>query len=598
MDNIDNLNFNFDQKELLQKLVPTLNAVQSGWLSGFLAAYGSTVSGGSAGAALATNIPLLIIYGSESGNSEGLAVKAGKLAKQKGFKSTVKDMFEITPEDLVGAPNLMVILSTWGEGDPPERATEFYNNLLATKAVNYADKVSYGVLALGDSSYVEFCGAAKKVDAKLEELGASRIIDRVDCDVDFEAPANDWIDNCINKFLEINNVKIDESTAPAAPTNSVIDITKFFGSKEYSPSEPFTAKISSKVLLNEVHSEKEVYHIEIDLEGSGINYKPGDSLGIVPENDENLVNAIIEKLGAKADDKVEGETIYDLLKKQYDITALTKPVIEAYAKLVDSKKLKEIAADKEKLVDYIYGRDLLDFITEHPAKDLSPEKLLPVLRKLPPRLYSISSAQSEVGDEVHLTIATVRYNSYGRDKKGVTSGLLADDLKEGDDIQIYLKPNKNFKLPENTDAPVIMVGPGTGIAPFRSFLQERSATGAKGKNWLFFGEQRFLYDFYYQTEFQDFKKSGVLTNFDAAFSRDKPQKVYVQHKMWEKRQELFEWLEQGAYFYVCGDEKRMAKDVDVMLHKIVNEVSEKGEDYANEYIQNLKKSERYLRDVY
>ena len=590
MDDFDKLNFTDKQKELVAELLSNLSGNQANWLSKFLVEFAKHAPAEAENSSAVHNAPLLIVYGSESGNSENLAQKAFKQAKIKGFKPVVKDMFEIKPQDLVTAENIFIVISTWGEGDPPERATEFFKEILSDSAPEFSAKNKYAILALGDSSYVEFCGAGKKLDTKLEVQGAKKILDRKDCDVDFEKPALAYIEEALNKFLEVNGVKEVENKK-SAPAASEFDYSMYFGSKEYTPNEPFIAELKSKVLLNEAGSEKEVYHIEIDLSGSGIKYEAGDALGVVPENGEQLVDKILEAV------KISDEAIKNQLKTEYDITALTKPVVENYLKLAENKKLSEIL-NSEKFNDYIYGRDILDLITEHPIKGITGAQLTSVLRKLPPRLYSIASAKEIVGDEVHLTIGAVRFNAQSRDKKGVASTFFADSLKNGAKVKIYNKPNKNFRLPKNNDAPVIMVGPGTGIAPFRSFMQYRDAVGSKGKNWLFFGEQHFLLDFYYQVEWQDYKERGLLTNFDAAFSRDKPQKIYVQNRMYQHKKELYNWLEQGAYFYVCGDEKRMAKDVDAMLHKIIAEVSGKGDDAAKEYVAKMKKEQRYLRDVY
>lgn len=590
MDDFDKLNFTDKQRELVAELLESLTSGQSNWLSKFLTEFAKHAPAEAEGASSAHNTPLLIVYGSESGNSENLAQKAFKAAKAKGFKPVVKDMFETKPQDLVTAENLLVVISTWGEGDPPERAVEFFKEITAESAPKLSDKNKFAILALGDSSYVKFCGCGKDLDSRFEKLGAKRILDRQDCDVDFEKPALAYIETSLNRFLEVNGVKVEVKEA-AKPKASTFDYSKYFGKKEYTPNEPFIAELKNKILLNEEGSEKEVYHIEIDLTGSGIKYEAGDALGVVPENDDKLVDKILEVT------KITDANIRSSLKNEYDITALTKPVVENYLKLAENKKLSDILAS-DQFNDYIYGRDVLDLLQEFQVKNITGAQLTSILRKMPPRLYSIASAREAVGDEVHLTIGAVRYNAQGRDKKGVASTFFADTLKNGSKVKIYNKPNKNFRLPTNNDLPVIMVGPGTGIAPFRSFMQYRDAVGAKGKNWLFFGEQRFLLDFYYQVEWQEFKEKGVLTKFDAAFSRDKPKKVYVQHKMYDERKELYKWLEQGAYFYVCGDEKRMAKDVDAMLHKIIAEVSGKGEEAAKEYVAKMKKDQRYLRDVY
>ena len=459
-------------------------------------------------------------------------------------------------------------------------------------------ETNFAVCALGDSSYVDFCEVGIKLDEKLENLGAKRVANRVDCDVDFETIAANFTSDALKSLQIANGVSEEDIAKLAEASANSVDLSSLIGSAEYTPSDPFEAELIEKVLLNENGSEKETYHYSLSLEGSGITYEAGDAIGVIPLNDEKMVEEILSVTGLKGDEVIDGQTLKTYLSENYDINALTKPVISSYGELTGQAELEDLANNSEKLQEYIWGREVIDLLKEYPAEGLTADKFLSILRKIPPRLYSIASAQDYVGEEVHMTIATVRYDSFGRQRKGVASGFLADDVETGLKVKTYIKPNKNFKLPKDGNVPIIMVGPGTGIAPFRSFIQQRDADGAKGKNWLFFGEQRFLNDFLYQIEWQDFYKKGLLTKFDAAFSRDTPEKVYVQHRMWQNREELFGWLEDGAYFYVCGDESRMAKDVDAMLHKIISNVSGKGDDFAAEYVTTLKKQERYLRDVY
>ncbi len=590
MSSKDKISFEPKQQKLLQDLVNSLNKDQAVFLSKFLDEHKDSFVKEEVSA---TAVPIFILYGSESGNAENLAAKAGKLAKARGFKPVVKDMLATKPEDLVSVKNLMVVVSTWGEGDPPERAVEFFKQIKADSAPKQS--ANFAVLALGDTSYVNFCQAGKDIDTRFDKLGGKRIFDRTDCDVDFEKPAMEWIDKALNKFLEVNGIDPAsvKTTAPKA-----FDLDKLLGFESpYTQSNPYEAVIKDKVLLNDEGSEKETFHIEIDLTGSGVRYSAGDALGLYPQNDSRMVEDVLKATGLTGDESVSGKKLKELLTSEYDINALSKPVLENYAKLTGSSKVKDLA-EKKDIAEYTYGREVIDLLTEFPHKGIKAEQLTSFLRKLPHRLYSISSAQDYVGEEVHLTVATVRYESHGRKRKGVASGYLADDAKNGDKVKIFIKQNKNFRLPENNNTPVIMVGPGTGIAPFRAFMQQRDVEGAKGKNWLFFGEQRYIQDFLYQLEWQEFKEKGLLTNFDAAFSRDTPNKVYVQNKMLERQKELYDWLEQGAYFYVCGDEKRMAKDVDAALHKVIADVSGKGDDFAKTYVTKMKTEQRYLRDVY
>ncbi len=589
----EKIQFSAKQQKLIKELFSGINNEQADFIGKFLVEGAASKSFMEVQAVSASAPQLFILYGSESGNAENLAAKAKKFAAAKGFKATMQDMLATKPADLVAVKNLLVVVSTWGEGDPPERAVEFFKQMKASGDLKLPSENNFAVLALGDTSYVNFCKAGKDVDAFLEKAGASRILDRIDCDVDFEKVALEWLENFFPKLMVLNGIDPAAVKAPAAKT---LDIDAVFGFESpYTQSNPYEAVVKEKVLLNEVGSEKETYHIEIDLSGSGIRYNAGDALGLYPVNDAKMVADILKATGLTGAETHDGKSLKDLLTYEYDINAITKPVIDNYLKLTNNAKLKEAAADIEK---YTYGREVIDMLKDYPHKGITAVELLSILRKLPHRLYSISSSNEYSGEEVHLTVATVRYDSYGRVRKGVASGFLADDVAAKSKVRVFVKPNKNFRLPENGNAPVIMVGPGTGIAPFRAFLQQRDIEGAKGKNWLIFGEQRYLLDFFYQVEWQEFKEKGLLTNFDAAFSRDQPEKIYVQNKMWDRRKELYDWLQQDGYFYVCGDEKRMAKDVDNMLHKVIADVSGKGDDFAKDYVHKMKLENRYLRDVY
>lgn len=558
-----------EQKKLLDELLPKISkAEEAGWLAQFLMNEANNMAQAAAGGG-GPKVPLTILFGTESGNAEGLAGDCEKKAKKLGFAPKVVDLADIEPADLENYENVVLFISTWGEGDPPERV-EGFDKAFKTASVDLG-KMKFGICALGDTSYVDFCEMGKIYDARFAELGAEKVFDRIDLDVDYEDGAAEWIDSTLSKYVEITGAK--PSAAAASFSFAAVE------AKTYSPKEPFMAELSEKVILNGTGSKKETWHFEISLEGSGMKYEVGDALGVVPENDNDLVQALMEKLG------FSGGDVVTKLRTEYDITDLTKPVMEKYAELTGNAKLKEILEGDWQ--DYIWGRDILDLVTEFPH-DVSADDLFGILRKLPPRLYSIASSQKEVGEQVDLTVAAVRYDSLDRSRKGVASCYLADAVEKGKKLGIYLKPNKNFRLPEDSSKPVIMVGPGTGVAPFRAFLQERDASGASGKNWLFFGDQHYNYDFLYQLEVQDYIKSGTLTNLDVAFSRDTPNKVYVQHKMLEKKAEILEWLNQGAYFYVCGDEKFMAKDVDAALKEIAGE----------EFVEQMKKEKRYLRDVY
>ena len=582
-----------DQITALNRVMAETSAEQRIWLSGFLAGYqaamGPAVAPAIPAAAPSLKVPLTILFATESGNSETLALQAKKEAGKLGFAATMLDFAEADLPALAKAKNLVVIASTWGEGDPPERAADFYEALMADPAPRL-DGVRFGVLALGDAAYVNFCEVGKKIDARLEALGAERVAPRVDCDVDFERPAATWIKGALE---EIRKQAPEEQHSGGA----VIHVDFAHGEglsadiSTYDKANPFEAEITEWVNLNGSRSAKETIHVEVSLEGSGILYEPGDALGILPLNDEHLAEEILAAVGLQGDD-----TLRHALIERHDVTTLTRPLVSAYAALTGDSGLKGLL-ESDALTRFAEGRQVVDLFEAFPHR-LTGEQLAGLLRPLPPRLYSIASSQKATPDEAHVLISAVRYNSHGRDRKGVASTFVADRRKRGDRLKVYVKPNKHFRLPADPDTPVIMVGPGTGIAPFRAFLQEREAVGAKGRNWLFFGDRTYTHDFLYQLEWQDMVKSGTLSRIDVAFSRDQPEKVYVQDRMWERRADLYAWLQDGAHFYVCGDEKAMAKDVQAMLLRIVAEQGDKRPEAAEAYLSDLRRQGRYQRDVY
>jgi sulfite reductase (NADPH) flavoprotein alpha-component len=576
--------FESEQIELLNHVMRQTSAEQRSWLSGFLSGYQAATSPAALEAAASpAKRPLTILFATESGNAEGLAADAKKVAAKQGFAAKILDMADAAPADLGKAENLLVIASTWGEGDPPERAASFYAALMAEDAPRL-EGLRFSVLALGDSSYVNFCETGRRIDARLAELGAARIADRIDCDLAYEEPAASWTGGAL--------ARLDELTADQKGTGgSVIHVDFNAPASSWSKANPFEAEITELVNLNSSRSDKETIHLELSLEGSGLTYEPGDSLGILPENDAELVELILRAAGLEGD-----ASIRKALASGYDVTALTRPVVEAYARLTGDAALLDLAASAD-LASYLEGRQIIDLLEDYPH-ELSGEQLASILRKLPPRLYSIASSQKASPDEAHLLLCAVRYRTHGRVRKGVASTFVADRMKPGDRLKVYVKPNKYFRLPTDPSRPVIMIGPGTGVAPFRAFLQERQATSAGGQNWLFFGDRRYTHDFLYQLDWQELHKEGVLSRIDLAFSRDQPEKVYVQHRMWERRHDLFAWLEDGAHLYVCGDEKHMAKDVDATLHAIIADAGGRSREEAAAYVASLKRESRYQCDVY
>ncbi|ADE53648.1 assimilatory sulfite reductase (NADPH) flavoprotein subunit [Coraliomargarita akajimensis] len=583
-----------EQQQGLNQVLPTLQPDQILWLEGFISGLRAGTSGSAAPVAAApvAKPELTVLFGSESGNAESLADQTAKAVAKKGFKTKVISMGDISPAKLKGVKNLLVLVSTWGEGDPPESCVDFYKDFMGDAAPRL-EGTNFAVLGLGDTSYEHFCKMGKDFDARLEALGAKRIADRADCDVDYDDSYAAW-SNAVFAELE----KQTQAAVAPAPVAAAVATPAV----KYSRKNPFPAELKERVQLNGRGSAKETVHLEFDLAGSGMSYEAGDALAVLPQNSADLVQSILDKTGFSADETISLKDaeykLYDALRSQLDITALSKPVLTRYNELAQSAELSAILESKEKLNEYVYGRDLLDVISDFPAKDLSAQSLCAALRKLPPRLYSIASSPKAHEDEVHLTIGVVRYESQGREREGVCSTFSAERLSVGDTAQVFVTPNKSFKLPADPSTPVIMVGPGTGIAPFRAFIEERNAIEAAGKSWLFFGDQHYLTDFLYQTELQDYLKEGSLTKLDLAFSRDQAHKVYVQDRMLENSSELYQWLQDGAHFYVCGDASRMANDVDKALHSIIVKEGGLSEEEAAAYVKNLKSEKRYLRDVY
>lgn len=597
--------FSQQQADLLNQLLPTLTDQQKIWLTGYLSAQAAltgsentaqTASPSAAAPAQPVSKDVTVLYGSQTGNSEGLAKKTAQHLEEKGFQVTLSSMSEFKPNSLKKIDNLLIIVSTHGEGDPPDNALSFHEYVHGRRAPKL-DHLNFSVLSLGDSSYEFFCQTGKEFDERLKELGGTRLFDRVDCDLDYDEPFSEWLQGVASS--------LSEGTAPANPQESAGAVNQATAS-EYSRTNPFYAEVLENINLNGRGSNKETRHLELSLEGSGLVYEPGDSLGIYPTNDPALVDELLTTCGWNAEEAVtvhkNGDTLplKEALTSHFEITVLTKPLLQKIASFTKSEDLHALLEEgnEEKLKAYIAGRDLVDAARDFGPFEGTAADFTAILRKIPARLYSIASSLKANEEEVHLTIGAVRYDAHGRERQGVCSILCAERLEPGDTLPVYIQHNQNFKLPENSDAPIIMVGPGTGIAPFRSFMQEREEIGANGKSWLFFGDQHFVTDFLYQTEWQKWLKDGVLTKMDVAFSRDSEEKVYVQHQMKKQSKELFEWLEQGAYVYVCGDEKHMAHDVHATLLSIIQEEGAMSKEKAESYLANLQQQKRYQRDVY
>ncbi len=603
-----------EQQELAQKVITNFQENELLWFSGYLAGY---VSGSrkepqnhvngtkpEVQETLAAKVhlngnghlngeekkQLTILYGTHTGNSRKVAGLLQQKASEKGIKTVLADMNDYNPKNLKNESHLAVIVSTHGDGEPPLAAEEFHNFIHSNRAPKL-ENLSYSVLALGDKSYAQFCKTGQDIDQKLSSLGGKRLTDRHDCDVEFLPVAETWVDALLRNFNGVAAPEVKPlngaEVKPAAVT--------------YSKANPFEAEILEKIKLNGKGSAKETYHFEISLQGSGLTYKPGDALGVVPVNSDPLVDSLLSLTGFSGDETVninsENISLRNSLKEHFEIGILSRDTIEKHNQYVKSEDLTAMLADVTQLTRFTYGADVYDLLKAYPYP-YSPQEFIGILRKLQPRLYSISSAFEAYPEEVHVTATALRYTYCDRSKDGTCSGFLADSSKVGDKIKVFIEANESFRLPEDAAAPVIMIGPGTGVAPFRAFAQHRAETGSQGKNWLFFGDQHFTTDFLYQSEWLDYKKKGLLSKLSVAFSRDQRKKYYVQHKLKEQSAEVVKWIDEGAFIYVCGEMKHMAKDVLNTFVEIVAEQKQLSPEQAREFVQHLRKSRRYREDVY
>ncbi len=571
---------------------------QRAWLNGYLAglmARGQVDPVAQAAKAAPVNAlkPLTILFGSQTGSAEGLAKRAAKEAGKRGFAAMVLDMAQTDLARLAGEQNVLVITSTYGDGEPPDNAKALHTALKEAATSTQLAAVRFSVCALGDTNYVQFCQCGKEFDGWLEKLGATRVAPRVDCDLDFEAKFVAWMDATLTALASSDKGQVPSAKAAEIADQKSETVTE----SGYSRSHPFPASVLTVRNLNGAGSAKEVNHVEFSLEGSGLVYEAGDALGVVPQNCPTHVADVLAALGCDGEEAVPtpaGELplrralteCFDLGKPTAEMLALLGSVVAGAADPAPGATSPAVAVHH--VIDALHAA----------ATKPSPADFVARLKKLQPRLYSISSSPKAHAGQVHLTVGTVRYDKDGRARKGVCSTFLAERALAAGKVGVFVHSNKAFRPPANGDVPMIMVGPGTGIAPFRAFLAERRATGAKGRNWLFFGDQKASCDFLYRDELHELQAGGMLARLDVAFSRDQAEKVYVQHRMLEHAVELYAWLETGAHFYVCGDASRMAKDVDRALHQVIEQAGGKTPDEAAAYVQALKSAKRYARDVY
>ena len=589
---------NENQWTQIKQIAGALDPEQLTWVSGYFAglAQGQSASFITPQAGLAASKTLTILYGSQTGNARTVAKEYQQKVEAAGIKSKLISMSDFKFKQLKNETHIVIIVSTHGEGDAPDDAIELHE-FLASKKVPKLAHLNYAVLGLGDSSYEFFCQTAKDFDRRLAAAGANAITERLDCDVDYDSAVELWTQQLTEIVQEV-------LTVPGAPVVSLGADGKAglaLASDQYSKKKPFVAALLQSQKITGRDSSKDIRHIEISLEGSGIQYQPGDALGVWFNNDSAMVTELLSVLSIDKNENIDlaGQTmsIFDALLEKLELTQSYPSFISAYNEIAGNAELAEKLADKAILRVYLSERQIIDVVREYPTK-VSAQHLVKALRRITPRLYSIASSQAEVEDEVHLTVALVEYDAHGFPHQGGASGYLAQRLDEGGEVKVFVEKNDNFRLPQDPNAALIMIGPGTGIAPFRAFMQQREVDEAQGRNWLFFGNPNYTQDFLYQVEWQRFVKDGVLDKVSLAFSRDQQEKIYVQHRITEQGAEVFQWLEEGAYLYVCGDAEHMAKDVHEALVVVVQQHGGKNQQEAESYLSQLRRAKRYQKDVY
>ncbi|MDC9593462.1 NADPH-dependent assimilatory sulfite reductase flavoprotein subunit [Xenorhabdus sp. IM139775] len=586
-----------EQLSRLQSAISDYSPHQLAWLSGYfwgMVNHPSQTETETSAVSVQETVTLL--SASQTGNARRLAEQLRDSLLAEDLNVNLINAGDYKFKQISQERILIIIASTQGEGEPAEEAIALYKYLYSKKAPSMKETV-YAVFGLGDTSYENFCQAGKDVDRRLHELGAQRLLDRVDADVEYQEQADQWR----QQITAILTQRLSVQAKPAQAKSATSLITPAHDKQIYTKETPLTGSLLTNQKITGRGSDKDVRHIEIDLGESGARYQPGDALGVWFENDPALVDELMTLLWLDGSEQVNvhGKSLplREALISHVELTQNTGVIVEKYAALAKDEKLLALVANKPALQQYARTTPLVDMVravASHPEA----QQFIDLLRPLTPRFYSISSSQSEVENEVHVTVGVVRYDIEGRARTGGASGYLADRLQADDNIRVFIEPNDNFRLPTDPDAPVIMIGPGTGIAPFRAFLQHRDSQGEKGKNWLFFGNPHFMEDFLYQVEFQRHVKDGLLSRIDLAWSRDQQHKIYVQDKLREQGEEVWRWIQDGTHLYVCGDANRMAKDVEQALLDIISQQGGMDAEQADEFLGELRLGRRYQRDVY
>ena len=582
---------------------------QRTWLNGYLAGLYSYAPVHPTAEASRT-LRVAVLYGSQTGTAEGLARKLSKELKAAGHTISLSSLEGYVPATLATQTHALFIVSTYGEGEAPDSVQPFFQQL-CVEHFPLLGTLSYAVLALGDSHYEHFCQFGKELDAKLDALGGTRMMARIDCDVEVDTPYGAWKAAVGNRLRELASSSGDIAASSATPQNgekaAAGPQSSAFHATEpaHTRDNPYLSALAEKRTLTHPASSKLTLHLDFAIEDSAIRYEAGDACGVLPQNCPDLVDTVLSLLPFSGDETIEipkigGVDLREALLRHFAITRLTRKILTEYAALAQCSRLGALVAPEQQaeLEQYLHGRDLVDLLRQCPGVLETPEKLVKMLPRLVPRLYSISSSPAAHPGRVHTTVSVVRFRSHDRERGGVCSTLLSDRVEVGDRLPIYIQPNKKFRLPQDPAAPVIMIGPGTGIAPFRGFLHERRARGTTGRNWLFFGERSASTDFLYRDELEKMRNDGHLTQLDTAFSRDQEHKVYVQDLMMQNARQFWAWLQEGAFLYVCGEGARMAKDVDRTLRSIVEKQGGMQQEAAESYVQTLKDDRRYQHDVY